>query len=225
MGYSPWGCKESDTAERLSVHGHTHTHTHILTIYPTWEFPFQRRHLRVTCICDFKYILLGVDNPQVINFWGKIPQHFCLWLHQCQFSTQSTSRSFSLLFPFIRLKYKHLVESLWKKVKMKSIILRARDKLGSYIHRHSLLFNNSDSWNLQYTCVESSPLPASHGLLTYIYTNLVKLTQIFPICWETLKAGEGGNREWDGRMQLSTQWTWVRINSRRQWRTGKPGVL
>ena len=78
---------------------------------------------------------------------------------------------------------------------MKSIILRARDKLGSYIHRHSLLFNNSDSWNLQYTCVESSPLPASHGLLTYIYTNLVKLTQIFPICWETLKAGEGGNRE------------------------------
>ena len=26
--YSPWGCKESDTTERLSlIHTHTHTHT------------------------------------------------------------------------------------------------------------------------------------------------------------------------------------------------------
>ena len=32
MGYSLWGCKESDTIERLStthkMHTHTHTHTH-----------------------------------------------------------------------------------------------------------------------------------------------------------------------------------------------------
>ena len=28
-GYSPWGCKESDTTE----HTHTHTHTHIHTIH------------------------------------------------------------------------------------------------------------------------------------------------------------------------------------------------
>ena len=26
MGYSPWGCKESNTTERLT---HTHTHTHV----------------------------------------------------------------------------------------------------------------------------------------------------------------------------------------------------
>ena len=25
MGYSPWGCKESDTTERLSVHTHGHS--------------------------------------------------------------------------------------------------------------------------------------------------------------------------------------------------------
>ena len=31
MGYSPWGCKESDTTERLSVYTHTHTHTHTHT--------------------------------------------------------------------------------------------------------------------------------------------------------------------------------------------------
>ena len=31
VGYSPWGCKESDTTERLT-HTHTHTHTHTLPL-------------------------------------------------------------------------------------------------------------------------------------------------------------------------------------------------
>ena len=45
-----------------------------------------------------------------------------------------------------------------------------------------------------------------------------------PWCWERLKAGgEGDDRGWDGWMASLTQWVWV--NSRRQWRTGKPGVL
>ena len=34
-----------------------------------------------------------------------------------------------------------------------------------------------------------------------------------------------GDREWDGRMALSTQWAWVWANSGRWWRTGKAGVL
>ena len=47
-----------------------------------------------------------------------------------------------------------------------------------------------------------------------------------PWCWERLKAGgEGNNRGWDGWMASPTQWTWVWANSRRWWRTGKPGVL
>ena len=45
-------------------------------------------------------------------------------------------------------------------------------------------------------------------------------------CWERLRAGaEGGNRGWDGWMASPTQWTQVWANSRRWWRTGKPGVL
>ena len=34
MGYSPWGCKESDTTEhaRAPTHTHTHTHTHKLSV-------------------------------------------------------------------------------------------------------------------------------------------------------------------------------------------------
>ena len=46
-----------------------------------------------------------------------------------------------------------------------------------------------------------------------------------PWCWERLKAGEGGDRGWDGWMTSLIQWTWVWANSRRQGRTGKPGVL
>ena len=33
------------------------------------------------------------------------------------------------------------------------------------------------------------------------------------------------DRGWDGWMVSPTQWTWVWANYRRQWRTGKPGML
>ena len=45
-------------------------------------------------------------------------------------------------------------------------------------------------------------------------------------CWERLKAGrEGDDRVWDGWMASLTQWTWVWVNSRSYWWTGRPGVL
>ena len=47
-----------------------------------------------------------------------------------------------------------------------------------------------------------------------------------PWCWERLKAGgEGDDRGWDGWRASSTQCTWVWVNSRSRWWTGKPGVL
>ena len=47
-----------------------------------------------------------------------------------------------------------------------------------------------------------------------------------PWCWEKLRTGrESDERGWDGWMASSTQWTWVSVNSGRQWRTGEPGVL
>ena len=47
-----------------------------------------------------------------------------------------------------------------------------------------------------------------------------------PWCWERLKTeGEGKYRGWDGWMASLTQWTWVRVNSGRRWRTGKLDVL
>ena len=46
-------------------------------------------------------------------------------------------------------------------------------------------------------------------------------------CWEWWLGvgGEGDNRGWDGWMASLTWWTWVWVNSRRWWWTGRPGVL
>ena len=47
-----------------------------------------------------------------------------------------------------------------------------------------------------------------------------------PWCWKRLKVGgERANRGWDGWMASPTQWTWVWINSRIWWWTGRPGML
>ena len=47
-----------------------------------------------------------------------------------------------------------------------------------------------------------------------------------PWCWERLReGGEGDNRAWDGWMASPTQWTWIWVDSRSWWWTGRPGVL
>ena len=47
-----------------------------------------------------------------------------------------------------------------------------------------------------------------------------------PWCWEGLGAGgEGDDRGWDGWMASPTRRTWVWVNSRSWWWTGRPGVL
>ena len=45
-------------------------------------------------------------------------------------------------------------------------------------------------------------------------------------CWEGLGArGEGDSRGWDGWMASPTRWTWVWVNSRSWWWTGRTGML
>ena len=47
-----------------------------------------------------------------------------------------------------------------------------------------------------------------------------------PWYWERLRAGgERDDRGWDGCMVSLTQWTWVWVNFRSWWWTGRPGVL
>ena len=43
--------------------------------------------------------------------------------------------------------------------------------------------------------------------------------QDLDVCWE------GDDRGWDGWMASPTQWTWVWVDSRSWWWTGRPGVL
>ena len=40
-----------------------------------------------------------------------------------------------------------------------------------------------------------------------------------------IEGREGDDREWDGWMASPTQWTWVWVDSRNWWWTGRPGVL
>ena len=60
------------------------------------------------------------------------------------------------------------------------------------------------------------------------FGHLMQRTDFFE---KTLMLGkiEGGrrgdDREWDGWMASLTQWTWVWVNSRSWWWTGRPGVL
>ena len=47
-----------------------------------------------------------------------------------------------------------------------------------------------------------------------------------PWCWEGLGGGgERDDRGWDGWMASPTRWTWVWVDSRSWWWTGRPGVL
>ena len=49
---------------------------------------------------------------------------------------------------------------------------------------------------------------------------------VWLLCCDRLGAGgEGNDRGWDGRMASLTQWTWVWVNSRSWWWTGRPVVL
>ena len=43
--------------------------------------------------------------------------------------------------------------------------------------------------------------------------------------WWLKAGGEGDDKGWDGWMASLTQWTWVWVNSRNWWWTGRPGVL
>ena len=63
----------------------------------------------------------------------------------------------------------------------------------------------------------------SNTLATW-YRELTHLKR--PWCWERLRAGtEGYDRGWDVRMTSPTQWTWVWVDPRSWWWTGRPGML
>ena len=83
--------------------------------------------------------------------------------------------------------------------------------------RQSILKENNPEYSL-----ESLMLKLQHfGHLCKELTHWKR-----PWCWEKLRTlGKGDSRGWNGLMASSIQWTWVWTNSRRYWRTVKPGIL
>ena len=75
---------------------------------------------------------------------------------------------------------------------------------------------------------ETSPECSLEGLMLKLkLQNFGHLTHLKrPWCWWRSKAGEDGdNRGRDGWIAPPTQWTWVWVNSRTWWWTGRPSVL
>ena len=46
-----------------------------------------------------------------------------------------------------------------------------------------------------------------------------------PWCWQRLKVGGEGDRGWDHWMASPIQWTWIWVDSRSWWWTGRLGML
>ena len=110
---------------------------------------------------------------------------------------------------------------------------------------NNTLYSNT-TWGLEKTlenpldCKEIQPVH-SKGDQSWVFTGRTDAEAKTPIlwpphakdwligrvwCWEGLGAGgEGDDREWDSWMASPTQWTWVWLNSRSWWWTGRPGVL
>ena len=77
---------------------------------------------------------------------------------------------------------------------------------------------------------EISPECSLEGLMLKLklqyFTWCEELTHLKrPWCWERLRAGEGDDRGWDGWITSPTQCTWVWVDSRSWWWTGRLGVL
>ena len=78
--------------------------------------------------------------------------------------------------------------------------------------------------NQSWVLIGRIDVEAETPILWHLMQELTDLKR--PWCWEILRAGgEGDDRGWDGWMASLTQWTWVWVNSRSWWWTGRPGVL
>ena len=84
--------------------------------------------------------------------------------------------------------------------------------------------------SIQSSLKEISPEYALEGLMLKLQYcgHLIHRTESLEKtwCWERLKVGgEGDDRGWGGWMASPTQWTWVWVNFRSLWWTGRPGIL
>ena len=85
--------------------------------------------------------------------------------------------------------------------------------------------NMADKWRNFYTrYLKSYSISKVKQLWTAKYLPFLQLFRWFGRrrCCQRLRAGERGDRGWDGWMASLAQWIWVWANSRVWWRTGRP---
>ena len=106
---------------------------------------------------------------------------------------------------------------------------RRIDAFELWCWRRLLRVSRTASSSNQSTLKEISPGCSLEGLMLSWNSNLLatwyeELTHLkSPWCWEIMRAGKGDNRGWDGWMASQTQWTWVWVDSKSWWWTGRPG--
>ena len=86
-------------------------------------------------------------------------------------------------------------------------------------------------WSNQFILKEISPECSLEGLMLKLklqyFDHLMQRAESFEktLMLGKIEGGEGHDRGWDGWMASLTPWTWVWVNSRSWWWTGRPGVL
>ena len=124
----------------------------------------------------------------------------------------SISRLQTLILTQQRLWYRRLARELWCWRRLKSLLHSKEIKpVNPKGNQPWIFIGRTDGW-----CWSSNILATWCEELTHWKR---------PWCWERLRAGEGGDRGWDGWMTSPTQWTWIWASSGRHWRTGEPDVL
>ena len=92
---------------------------------------------------------------------------------------------------------------------------------------YQLSYQGSPYWSiasLQHCanfCCAAKWLSNTHIVILFKYFFHYGLSQDIVVA----KGGEGDDRGWDSWMASLTRWTWVWVNSRSWWWTGRPGVL
>ena len=168
-GYSPWGCRESDTTEWLST---------AQCVYVNLQFPILSPFTLAKAVV-FPVVVYGYESWTIKKAKCRRIDAFELWC------------------------WRRLLRVPWAARRSNQSILK-----------------------------EISPGCSLEGLMLKLKIQYFghwckELTHWKrPWCWERLKAGgEGDDRGWEGRMAPPTQWTWVWVNPRSWWWTGRPGVL
>ena len=115
-------------------------------------------------------------------------------------------------------------------------------------HKEDWVLNNWCFWTVMLEMILESPLNSKEikpvnpkGNQPWIFIGRTDAEAEAPVLWppdvksqiigkdpdaeKDWRQEEKGQRGWDGWLVLPIHWTWIWANTRRQWMTGKPGML